>query len=91
MRNEPVVSGREYSVDEVHGHPATELEDFEGKTSFRATYGTHQHDVVGVGTVEDEKAVVHEKQGDDGGGRDVRVWQVTPTTEGFAAEHVPNA
>ncbi|WP_146149256.1 hypothetical protein [Kineococcus rhizosphaerae] len=89
MREEPVVSGREYSVDEVRGRPAAELEDFEGETSFHASHGPHEHDVVGFGRVEDDKALVHEKQGPDGGGRDVRVWQVTPTAQGFAAEHIP--
>ncbi|ABS02721.1 hypothetical protein FHR75_000877 [Kineococcus radiotolerans] len=87
-RSEPVVSGRDYSVDDVRGRPATGLGDFEGETSFSLTRGPHRHEVVGVGTVVDGMALVHEKQGVHGGGLDVRVWQVTAAPGGFAAQHV---
>jgi hypothetical protein len=88
LRSDPVISGQEYSVDEVRGRPATGLDDFEGETAFRLTHGPHHHEVMGVGTIVDGMALVHEKQGEHGGGLDVRVWQVTATPGGFAAQHV---
>lgn len=87
LRSEPVVSGQAYSVDDVGGRPPGGLDDFDGETSFVVTRGPHQHEVVGVGTVVDGMALVHEKMG-DAGGRDVRVWQVTSAPGGFAAEHI---
>ncbi|MGI4893774.1 MAG: hypothetical protein ACRYF3_01520 [Janthinobacterium lividum] len=89
LRSEPIVSGREYSVDQVRDRPATGLDDFSGETSFTLSHGPHRHEVIGVGTVADGMAVVHEKAGEDGGGLDVRVWQVTTVPGGFCAQHVP--
>ena len=88
LRSESVVSGQEYSVQEVHGRPVTGLSDFTGDTSFTVTRGPHHHVVVGVGTVVDGVALVHEKQGEHGGGLDVRLWRVTATPGGFSAQHV---
>jgi hypothetical protein len=86
-RSEPVVSGRDYSVDEVHGRPVDSLEQFSGETSFHVSRGTHHHQVVGVGVVLDGLALVHEKQGEDGGGLDVRVWHVRRGAGEFTAQH----
>ncbi|NAZ87099.1 hypothetical protein [Kineococcus indalonis] len=82
----PVVSGQSYVVDEVHGHAPRTLEDFAGETSFHVTHGGHVHEVVGIGRVLDGHARVHEKMG-GAGGKDVRVWSVSRTAQGFAAEH----
>jgi hypothetical protein len=88
LRSEPVVSGRDYTVDEVRGRPATGLGDFEGETSFHLSHGSYRHEVVGVGTLVDGTALVHEKEGERGEGRDVRLWQVTAAPGGFVAQHV---
>ena len=88
LRSEPVVSGKPYAVVEVKGTPPAGLDEFGGDTSFLLTLGSHHHEVVGVGTVVDGMALVHEKGGEDGGGKDVRVWQVTNAPGGFVAEHV---
>lgn len=88
LRSEAIVSGQDYSVDEVHGRPVTGLDDFAGETTFLVTRGTHRHEVMGQGTLVDGMVLVHEKAGAHGGGLDVRVWQVTATPGGFTAQHV---
>lgn len=102
LRTEPVISGQDYDVESVlaglgtagatadaAGRPPRALEDFRGEVSFVLSHGVHRHEVLGIGDVDGEIALVHEKMGEDGGGRDVRIWHVAPTATGFAARHVP--
>lgn len=102
LRTEPVISGQDYDVDSVlaghgegtgtadgAGRPPRSLDDFRGEVSFVLSHGVHRHEVLGIGDLEGEFVLVHEKMGEDGGGRDVRIWHVAPTATGFAARHVP--
>lgn len=98
LRTEPVISGQDYAVDSVvagdggpdgAGRPPQSLDDFRGEVSFELTHGPHRHAVRGVGDHDGETALVHEKMGEDGGGRDVRIWHVAADGSGFSARHVP--
>jgi hypothetical protein len=83
----PIVSGIGYAVEDVAGVPPRGFEDFTGEVVFHVRHGEHHHDVVGIGELSADGALVHEKMGDVGG-KDVRLWQVTASGDGFAAEHI---
>ncbi|WP_328292832.1 hypothetical protein OG218_08795 [Kineococcus sp. NBC_00420] len=91
-RSEAVISGQDYAVDEiVHAGSSkapSSLDEFCGDVCFQVSHGPHHHEVVGVGNLTGDIALVHEKMG-DAGGRDVRVWHVAPGADGFLARHVP--
>lgn len=74
-----VVSGCAYTVTEVAGRPPVSLDDFVGDTDFTAVRQDQQCGVSGCGSKDDAVVRFHEKRG--GGGRDLRIWQVTLAEE----------
>jgi hypothetical protein len=88
--NEPsmIVSGVPYEVTEIDGKPPVDLSEFDGPVTMMATGPTGEHSIAGAGEhVHGDTVRVHEKF-DDGAGKDVRVWTVSPDPEGdrFIAE-----
>jgi hypothetical protein len=79
-----VISGKPYAVTTVgDGAQPTTLTDFTGDTVFHIDLDGRSHSVPGCGQQQDGLVRYHQH---DPGGRDVRVWHVTPTGDGFAAE-----
>lgn len=80
-----IVSGVPYRVTGVEGQAPSALEEFSGSVTMQTHGPTGDHEVSGAGEHEHDGAVrVHEK---DHGGKDVRVWTVSPALdrEGFDA------
>ena len=82
---EMVVSGVPYAVTTVDGRIPPGLEDFVGLTSFVVSGRTGEHQVAGEGDLHDGTVRFYEKTV-GGIGKDVRVWTVRPTEDGFCAE-----
>lgn len=82
-----VVSGVPHRIRSVAGRDATLLVQFLGEGSFTVDSGGTEYQVRGCGSHLDGRVRFHEKD-DDVTGRDVRVWHVTATDDGFLAEHV---
>jgi hypothetical protein len=82
---EMVVSGVPYTVTSVDGRPPTTLDDFVGLTAFVVTGRTGEHQVAGEGDLHDDVVRFYEKTS-GGIGKDVRVWTLRPTEDGFCAE-----
>lgn len=80
-----VVSGVPYTVAEVGGRPPTSLDEFVEHCEFVLQGTTGQHLVAGEGTRDGDTVRFHEKA-ERGEGKDVRVWTISPTDEGFCAE-----
>jgi hypothetical protein len=81
-----VSPGVAYPVESVAGRDATLLAQFMGETSFTVDVSGTPCIVRGWGSPLDERVRFEEK--DEVLGKDVRVWLVTETDGGFAAEHV---
>jgi hypothetical protein len=84
---QPVISGVPYPVTSCASGEPADLEAFLGDTEFTVDIGHGPLLVRGHGSrLEDAVVRFHEK--DHIGGKDVRVWHVTPRDAGFLAEHV---
>ncbi|WP_024285150.1 hypothetical protein [Cellulomonas sp. KRMCY2] len=79
---EMVISGVPYTVLEVEGRVPGDLEDFVGERQFVLDGPTGRHVVSGDGFVDDDDGAVRFHQKAPDGGKDVRVWRVSPTPEG---------
>lgn len=85
----PVVSGVPYAVLDVDGRTPRTVDDFVGSVTLTVEGSTGRHVVRGDAAVRDGVVRLHEKSDDDGGGKDVRTWRVTPSDAGgFCAETV---
>jgi hypothetical protein len=80
-----VVSGVPYTVVSVDGRAAVDLDDFVGLGHFVVTGQTGEHQVAGEGDRHEDEVRFYEKTL-DGIGKDVRVWKVVATDDGFCAE-----
>jgi hypothetical protein len=81
-----VVSGVACPVVSVAGTDPNLLAQFHGTTEFTVDMAGTPYLVRGCGSTLDGQVRFHEK--DEVLGRDVRVWHVSETDEGFVAEHV---
>lgn len=82
-----VISGVSCPVRAVRGHEPRGLEEFLGDGEFTVDMADHRYLVRGCGSQSDDVVRFYEK--DQSAGRDVRVWQVSPSEQGgFWAEHV---
>ena len=81
-----VISGVAYPVESVAGRQPCLLAQFVAETEFTVDMAGEPYLVRGCGSTLDGRVRFHEKDGFLG--RDVRVWHVTATEEGFTAEHV---
>ena len=82
-----VISGVPCPVCAVRGDEPSRLDEFLGDGEFTVDMAGHRYLVRGCGSRRDDVVRFYEK--DEPAGRDVRVWQVTPTEQGgFRAEHV---
>lgn len=80
-----VVSHAPYVVTQVEGQAPTTLDDFEGTVTFVAQGPSGEHQVCGEGgEAHDGRVRIHEKD-QSGTGKDVRVWTVSVTPDGFVA------
>lgn len=82
---EMVVSGVPYAVVLVGGHEPADLDDFVEHSEFVLQGSTGQHVVAGEGIRHEDVVRFHEKS-DHGDGKDVRVWTIRATDDGFCAE-----
>lgn len=80
-----VISGVPYKVTEVGGHVPADLDDFVEHSEFVLQGSTGQHLIAGEGTRHDDTVRFHEKA-EHGAGKDVRVWTIRITEDGFCAE-----
>jgi hypothetical protein len=81
-----VVSGVPCPVSSVAGVAPTVLAQFTGETEFTVSVHGEPYLVRGCGSTLHEQVRFHEK--DAVLGRDVRVWHVSPSGDGFTAEHI---
>lgn len=81
---EPVISGVPYPVTDVGGRPAHDLADFVGTVEIRIDRNGDAYLIDGEGRERGDSVRVHEKNGK--GGKDVRVWRISRSDEGFVAE-----
>lgn len=82
----PVVSGVPYAVLDVGGRTPQAVEDFAGRVTVTVEGSTGRHVLCGDASVTDGAVRLHEKS-EDGDGKDVRTWRITPTDGGgFCAE-----
>ena len=82
-----VISGVACPVCEVRGGQPRKLDEFLGEGEFTVDMAGHRYIVRGCGSRRDDVVRFYEK--DEPIGRDVRVWQVTPSEQGgFRAEHL---
>lgn len=81
-----VASGVPYNVTAVNGRAPGSLEDFGTDiVEMVVSRGDQRLTIRGTGRrVDDRIAVVHEKTY-DGTGKDVRTWEITGESDGFAA------
>ena len=82
-----VISGVPCPVSAVRGDQPRQLDEFLGEGEFTVDMAGHRYLVRGCGSRREDVVRFYEK--DEPAGRDVRVWQVTPSEQGgFRAEHV---
>jgi hypothetical protein len=81
-----VISGVAYPVESVAGRSPSVLAQFLAETEFTVDMAGDHYLVRGCGSQLDGRVRFHEK--DEVLGRDVRVWHVTATDDGFLAEHI---
>lgn len=81
---DPIASGKPYLIEGVADRAPHELDDFVGETAFTVTVAGGSRRVCGVGRNEGGTVRFHEK---DSGQttKDVRVWQISGTGDGFVA------
>lgn len=80
-----VISGVPFPVTEVDGRVPSTLEDFVDDVTFVVADRSGPRTVIGAGHREGDQVRVHEKAA-HGSGKDVRVWCVRATADGFTAE-----
>ena len=81
-----VISGVPYRVTAAGDGTPTGLDAFLGETVFTVEVAGEAYVVRGTGDAPDGQVRVHEKS--TVAGKDVRVWHVHQTADGFTAEHV---
>lgn len=82
----PVVSGVPYAVLDVGGRTPRTVEDLAGHVTLTVEGRTGRHVLRGDASVVDGAVRLHEKA-EDGDGKDIRTWRITPTDAGgFCAE-----
>ena len=82
-----VISGVPCPVRAVRGDEPRRLDEFLGDGEFTVDMAGQGYLVRGCGSGSDDVVRFYEK--DETAGRDVRVWQVTPSEQGgFRAEHL---
>ena len=81
-----VISGVPYPVTSVGDDVPSELDAFLGETVFTIDMAGRPYVVRGTGDALEGRVRVHEKS--IGAGKDIRVWHVAQTEQGFTAEHV---
>ena len=81
-----VISGVPYPVLSSGEQAPTALDAFLGETVFTIDMAGQPYVVRGTGDALDDRVRVHEKS--TVAGKDVRVWHVHQTADGFTAEHV---
>ena len=81
-----VISGVPYPVTAAGDSAATSLDAFLGETVFTIEVAGEPYVVRGTGDAPDGQVRVHEKS--TVAGKDVRVWHVHQSADGFTAEHV---
>lgn len=83
---EPVVSGVPYEVQDVAGNAPTDLTAFDGSTTVTVVGSTGVHVLRGSGSAHEDHARFYEKS-EDGIGKDMRTWKITPADRGgFTAQ-----
>ena len=81
-----VISGVPYVVTEVGGHAPTSPEDFTGSVTFLAEHNNGaSYEVSGAGAVAEDGSVRFHEKVAHGAGKDVRVWRITGSADGFSA------
>jgi hypothetical protein len=80
-----VVSGVPHPVVEVEGQEPAELDQFIGERTFVVERNGSRYQVAGAGSLVEGAVRFHEKVM-GGHGKDVRVWTVTTSQDGFVAE-----
>jgi len=84
---EPVISGVPYPVTDVDGAPAENLSAFVGAVEITIDKRGTPYLIEGEGRERGDVVRLHEKNGK--GGKDVRVWNISPAADGgFVAETV---
>ena len=81
-----VISGVPYRVTAAGDSAPTGLDAFLGDTVFTVDMAGEPYVVRGTGDAPDGQVRVHEKSAV--AGKDVRVWHVSQTGDGYTAEHV---
>lgn len=81
-----VISGVPYPVTATGDSAPTDLDAFLGETVFTLDMAGRPYVVRGTGDTVGTQVRVHEKSAV--AGKDVRVWHVSQTADGFTAEHV---
>jgi hypothetical protein len=81
-----VISGVPYPVTSTGESSPAGLDAFLGDTVFTIDLAGHAYVVRGTGDALEGRVRVHEKS--SVAGKDVRVWHVAESAEGFTAEHV---
>jgi hypothetical protein len=82
---EPISSGTRYPVTLAGARPPSSLDDFVGDVDFTIDRENEPYVVQGSGRISGDQVRFHEK--DKQFGKDVRVWHVAPSADGFDAEH----
>lgn len=87
---DPVISGADYTVQIVNGRKPQTLDDFTAHdvVTFVAVCGSQTTQVCGSSNVVGDTVVVHEKT-EDGAGKDVRMWSISPNGDSFEAVSPP--
>ncbi len=81
-----VISGVPYPVTAAGDAAPTGLDAFLGETVFTIDMAGHPYIVRGTGDALEGRVRVHEKSAV--AGKDIRVWHVSQSSQGFTAEHV---
>ena len=80
---EPVISGVPYPVLDVDGAPTDDLSAFIGTVAVTIDKRGAPYVIDGEGRARDDVVRLHEKNGKVG--KDVRVWRISRSEEGFIA------
>lgn len=85
--DEPAISGTNYTVIDIDGHPPTSLTDFTHDATLTLLKNGQTRRVLGSGAPMPDSIRFHQKDsGPDG--KDVRVWSITVRGDLFLAEPV---
>lgn len=84
---DPIVSGRVYTIIDIKGQEPLLIDDFVGATEFSLAGDGVPHLITGVGAADSHGVRFYEKDPFHHG-KDVRIWDITPTADGrFSAQH----